>query len=194
MEVRLATETDGVAVQAIYAPIVADTAISFELDPPTATEMCRRIGERLPLHPWLVAEEAGEVLGYASAGPFSGRSAYRFSVETSAYVAAPVRGHGVGRALYRSLLALLTAQGFTQALAGIALPNAASVSLHERAGFRQVGVYRRVGWKLERWHDVGWWQVQLASDEAPPARLLSVTELEPGALRTALASGLEPGR
>jgi len=111
------------------------TAVSFEIDPPTAEEMARRIGRTMPVHPWLVAEDQGQLAGYAYAGPFRSRPAYRWSIEVSAYIHPDWRRRGVGRSLYTALLAVLTLQGYREACAGITLPNPASVGLHQALGF-----------------------------------------------------------
>jgi len=167
--VRLATARDAAAVQAIYAPIVASTAISFELEPPDAPEVAQRITGTLETLPWLVAENGGSVLlGYAYASRHRERLAYRFAVDVSAYVAPGARRRGVARLLYRHLASILRAQGFVTAWAGIALPNAASVGLHEAMGFEPVGIYRAVGYKLGSWHDVGWWRLGLREPSAAP--------------------------
>lgn len=168
LTVRAATADDAAAVAAIYGPVVADTAISFEIDPPTAEEVARRIAAGSSTHPWLVAEAGGEVLGYAYAGVHRARPAYRWTVETSLYVAADARGLGVGTALYSDLIARLRAAGFVTALAGITLPNPASVALHERMGFVPAGVFRDVGHKFERWYDVGWWRLALVPPPDEP--------------------------
>ena len=120
------------------------------------------------LYPWLAAEEEGALLGYAYAAAFRTRHAYRFTVETTVYLRAEAQGRGVGRRLYEPLLALLERQGFTQAIAAIALPNDPSVKLHERLGFRHAGTYGQVGFKLGRWWDVGLWQRALASPPGEP--------------------------
>lgn len=197
---RLAESADGERVAAIYAPLVRDTVISFEIEPPDGAEMARRIERTLPRWPWLVAHEAGEVVGYAYAGPHGTRYAYQWSVDVSIYLDAGARGRGVGRALYTGLFALLVAQGFVNSYAGVTLPNAASVGLHESMGFSPVGVYRAVGWKFGAWHDVGWWSrpLQPTPEGAPPppidvhalpqatvARCLDVTW--PGTFRTTAA-------
>jgi phosphinothricin acetyltransferase len=192
MLIRLATADDASAVRAIYAPVIESSAISFELVVPTEGEMATRITERQPAHPWLVAEDERGVTGYAYAGRFAARAAYDWSVETSAYIAASARGQGVGRALYAALLAILTAQGYRQAMAGIALPNPASVRLHEGAGFTPVGVYRAAGWKLGAWHDVGWWQRALAPAEGAPSSPAPLDALPAGVLDAALAAGALP--
>src|SRR3981081_841193 len=139
---RLATVQDAQAVAGIYDPIVSDTAISFETDPPGAAEMERRIARVLTLAPWLVDSAGGEIRGYAYASRHHERCAYQCSVDVACYVSAAHRRHGVGTALYSALFPLLRRQGFFAAHAGITLPNAASVRLHESLGFRPVGVYR----------------------------------------------------
>lgn len=160
--VRAAGADDAAAVAAIYAPYVTGDVVSFELDPPDAAEMARRMAAAGESHPWLVAEDAGRVLGYAYASAFRERAAYARAVETTVYLAPDARGRGVGRLLYDDLLARLAGRGLTQAVALIALPNDASVRLHERVGFASVGVNRAVGWKHDRWIDVGMWQRALA--------------------------------
>ena len=187
MQIRLGRHEDAAAVLAIYGPIVDETPISFELEVPSIDEMAARIVDRQPTYPWLIAEDAGMVLGYAYAGRFAGRAAYDWSVETSVYVGAPARGRHVGTALYGALFALLTAQGFREAMAGIALPNKASVTLHERAGFSPVGVFRAAGWKMGAWHDVGWWQRTVGVPPPPPGPPTPLDELDPGVLAQAIA-------
>ncbi len=196
MHIRVATASDAAAVRDIYGPVVETTAISFELVVPSEDEMAARITGRQPEHPWLVAEGAdGQgVVGYAYAGRFSGRAAYDWSVETSVYLAEAARGRGVGRSLYAALLGLLTAQGYRQAMGGIALPNQASVRLHEGAGFTLVGVYRAVGWKFGAWHDVAWWQRPLAGADGPPTAPTPLTGLAPATLAAALRAGADASR
>lgn len=165
--VRVATAADAAAVAAIYAPYVAETAISFEEEPPSAEEMAARIAATLQTHPFLVYDPGDGVIGYAYAGAHAARPAYRWSCNVSAYVAPSRTRRGVGRALYGELLGIVKAQGFHAAFAGVALPNEASVGLHEAMGFRNLGTYREVGFKHGRWHDVGWWRLGLA--EGPPS-------------------------
>jgi L-amino acid N-acyltransferase YncA len=158
---RDATVDDAAALLAIYRPIVERTAVSFEETPPGLEEFADRIATLQSDYGWVVAEYDEGVVGYAHAAPHRIRSAYRFSVETAVYVAQDMRGRGVGHTLYRELIARLGAAGFESAYAGIALPNPASVGLHERVGFTHVGTFPRVGFKLGRWHDVGWWYLPL---------------------------------
>jgi L-amino acid N-acyltransferase YncA len=175
--IRLATERDAEQIAAIYAPNVTGSIISFEFEPPTVDEMRRRIEATLKRYPWLVCERQGQVLGYTYAGAHGSRAAYQWSVDVSVYVHGDARRMGVGRALYASLFAALDLQGFYNAYAGATLPNPASVGLHESVGFRRVGVYRGVGYKLGAWHDVVWWHLPLrerVADPDPPADLPSV--------------------
>lgn len=170
--VRAARPDDAAAIAAIYAPYVRDTAITFELDAPGAEAMRGRIESVSRRYPYIVAERGGTVLGYAYADGYRSRAAYRWAVETTVYVD---RGHpreGVGRALYRPLIERSAAAGFVTALGVIALPNAASVALHEAVGFVHVGTQAGVGYKFSRWHDVGFWQRDLGprlTDQPEPA-------------------------
>ena len=171
--IRLAEFDDAEQVQVIYAPY-CDTPISFEAEPPSVAEMRSRLAKVLGHYPWLLCEDGGEVLGYAYATQHRERAAYRWSVDTTVYVRQGRRRRGVGRALYTSLLAVLPLQGYANAYAGVTLPNPASVGLHEAMGFREVGVYRQVGFKCGAWHDVAWYQrpLQPRQGEPPAPRLL----------------------
>ncbi len=165
---RIAEPSDAPAVREIYAPFIADTAVSFETEVPPAAEFERRIAKVLALAPWILCEDSGRVTGYAYASRHAERAAYQWSVDVSIYTGEGQRRSGLGRALYTSLFALLELQGFYAAHAGITLPNAASVGLHEALGFEPVGVYRKVGFKRGAWHDVGWWQLALREREGEP--------------------------
>ena len=166
--IRPATLADAEAIARIYAPYVTGTVISFETDVPGADQIAERMQAYDGLYPWFVAaDDGGRVVGYAYATQFRIRPAYRFAAETSIYLDPSAHGRGIGTALYRVLLDKLTSQGFTQAIAGITLPNEASVRVHERAGFVLVGVYKDIGYKLGRWHDVGRYQCPLAPIESP---------------------------
>jgi phosphinothricin acetyltransferase len=189
-ELRVAVPEDGAEVAAIYDPIVRDTAISFEVDPPGGAEMHRRIVATLDTHPWLVCADGAHVRGYAYASRHRERAAYRWSADVTVYIHEDSRGRGVGRALYTALLALLVRQGFRQAYGGITLPNAGSVALHESQGFRRIGVFEDVGWKLGAWHPVGWWGRELGPATAAPPEPLPFAKLRHDpALADALARG-----
>ena len=171
MTLRTATPADAAAIAAIYAPIVQNTSISFELQVPSVEQMRERIAQTLQALPWLVSEDAqGRVNGYVYASKHRERAAYQWSVDTTAYIREDARGQGVGKQLYGELKRTLAGLGYCQAFAGIALPNQASVALHESVGFEALGVYRQVGFKHGQWHDVGWWQcrLQTPADPAPP--------------------------
>ena len=168
MTIRIATPTDADAITAIYAPIVQHTSISFELEVPTVEQMRERIAQTLQTLPWLVSEDAqGRVNGYVYASKHRERPAYQWSVDTTAYIREDARGQGIGKKLYGELKRILVGLGYCQAFAGIALPNVASVALHESVGFEALGAYRKVGFKLGQWHDVGWWQCSLQSPAHP---------------------------
>jgi len=164
--IRPATRTDAAALLMIYRPFVESTAVSFETVVPTIDEFGARIENALAGWQWLVAEQDGRCVGYACAGTHRERAAYRWSVEVSAYVLPSHQRQGIGRALYWQLLDDLAGRGFCNALAGITLPNEASVGLHRAAGFTPVGVFRAVGRKFDAWHDVAWFQRELRT--APP--------------------------
>jgi L-amino acid N-acyltransferase YncA len=166
MTVREATPADAAACAAIYAPYVRDTAVSFEEVPPSDAEMAARIAAAIL---WLVLEDDGRVVGYAYAGRFMERAAYRWACEVSVYLERGGERRGGGRALYEALLAALRDRGYLMAVAGMTLPNPASEGFHRALGFEPVGVYRRIGWKHGAWHDVAWTQKRLALGDEPPA-------------------------
>lgn len=167
--IRLARPGDAGAILGIYAPIVRETPISFEVEPPGEAEMADRIRATLAWGPWLVCEGGEGILGWAAASRFRERAAYGWTVEASAYVASGARRRGIGTALSRELLAALRRQGYRLAVAVVTLPNPASLGLLERVGFEPAGVLRRAGFKLGRWWDVALWQAALADGGAPSA-------------------------
>ncbi len=170
MTIRTATPADADAITAIYAPIVRNTSISFELEAPTVDQMREGIVKTLQDLPWLVSvDNQGRVNGYVYASKHRERAAYQWSVDTTAYVREDARGRGIGKQLYAELKRILIDLGYCQSFAGIALPNAASVALHESVGFEALGIYRQVGFKHGAWHDVGWWQCSLQSLTDPKA-------------------------
>ncbi len=167
--VRAATESDAAACAAIYAPYVTDTAITFETEPPSAAEMAERIATASRGHAWLVLEDDGRVVGYAYGTRMHARAAYRWSCEVSVYLEPGRRRSGGGRALYEALFARLLERGFRVVVAGMTLPNDASVALHRALGFEPVGTYRRIGFKQGAWHDVAMAQLLLGEQETTPA-------------------------
>ncbi|NEK84764.1 N-acetyltransferase [Blastococcus saxobsidens] len=170
--VRDATTDDAAACAAIYAPYVTGTAITFELEPPSEEQMAERIAAAQRAHAWLVLEDDGVVVGYAYAGPYKERAAYRWSCEVSVYLDGGRRRRGGGRALYEALFATLADRGYRTAVAGMTLPNGPSTGLHTALGFEPIGTYRRIGFKHGQWRDVLWAQRALGpydDDPTPPA-------------------------
>lgn len=155
--IRPATTDDAAAALAIYAPIVENTAISFETEAPGLDAFAGRIAASNDSHAWLVASRGGRLAGYAYGTSHRARHAYRFSTEVSVYVHEDQRGGGVGRSLYQALFQVLAERGYYHAFAGITVPNEGSIGLHRAVGFRHVGTFPQVGFKFGAWHDVSWW-------------------------------------
>ena len=173
-------ERDAAACAALYGPFVEHTPASFEDTPPITAEMAERIAGIAEGYPWLVLEEDGRVTGFAYASRHRTRAAYRWAVDVAVYVDPSHHRRGGGRRLYEALFDLLRRQGYTTACAGIALPNDASLALHEALGFEHVGTYRSVGWKAGAWRDVSWWQLRLlpeAEGGGPPPEPLDPQRL-----------------
>jgi phosphinothricin acetyltransferase len=158
--IRSATPSDAGEIAAIYNWYIANTAITFEVDPVSATEMADRIANVLATHEWLVLERSGELLGYAYAGRFRERAAYGHATESTIYLRRGLEGQGLGGPLYAELVRRTFARGYRHLVGAIALPNEPSVRLHERLGFRKAGHLVRIGRKLDRWIDVGNWQLE----------------------------------
>ncbi|HWA10263.1 MAG TPA: arsinothricin resistance N-acetyltransferase ArsN1 family B [Opitutaceae bacterium] len=158
---RVATSADAGAICSIYNPYIRDTVVTFEEEAVTEAAMQQRLAAIGSKFPWLVAELGGGIVGYAYATEWRSRSAYRHSVETTVYLASDCCGKGLGTALYRELIERLRPGGFHRAIGGIALPNEASVALHEKLGFRKVAHLTEVGRKFGRWIDVGYWELAL---------------------------------
>ena len=160
--IRPATPADAAAIAAIYNHYVANTIITFEEDAVGPEDMARRVAETLDASlPWFVWEEGGRILGYASASKWKSRCAYRHAVESTIYLDQSATGRGLGTVLYTALLADLKARGLHAVIGGIALPNAASVALSEKLGFKKIGQFKEVGWKFRQWIDVGYWELIL---------------------------------
>jgi phosphinothricin acetyltransferase len=161
LTIRPARLDDAAALVEIYRPVVLETTASFELEPPSVEQFRERIAKVIDRWVWLVAEDSSRLVGYAYATPHRSRAAYRYSIESSVYVAEAHQGRGIARRLYTDLFDAVIARGFCHAYAGITLPNDASVALHESFGFSHVGVFRSVGRKFGAWHDVSWWHKPL---------------------------------
>ena len=159
IRIRPADGADADALGAIYNHYVTQTVATFEEQALSAAEVVARIqAVQAMALPWLIAEQDGTVLGYAYATRWKQRASYRLSTETTVYLQPGCSGRGIGSALYEQLLRALRARGIHTAVGGIALPNEASVALHEKFGFEKVAQFREIGFKLGRWVDVGYWQ------------------------------------
>lgn len=162
ISIRSARESDAAEIAGIYNPYVLGTCITFETERVQAAEMAQRITETLDSSlPWLVAEASGQVVGYAYASKWKGRCAYRYSVESTVYLDSAHTGKGLGLSLYAALIDATRTCSLHAVIGGIALPNASSVGLHERLGFKKVAHFEQVGYKQDRWIDVGYWQLLL---------------------------------
>ena len=160
--IRRATTADAAAMAAIYNHYVANTVVTFEEEAVPAADMARRLGEVFAADlPWLVATEDDRVLGYAYANKWKARCSYRFSLESTIYLDHAATGRGLGTALYTTLIADMKTRGMHALIGGVALPNAASLALHEKLGFKKVAHFREVGWKFNQWIDVGYWELLL---------------------------------
>ena len=164
MEFRLAKKSDAKRLLEIYKPYVEKTAITFETQVPTVEDFENRIKKTMKKFPYLVAIEEGQIVGYAYASTYYARAAYDWTVELSVYVQKEARGKGVGTLLYTALEEELTARGFKNFLACIALPNPASIALHEKRGYEQVAHFKKIGYKFGTWHDIVWLQKSLVGD------------------------------
>ncbi|AGZ23377.1 N-acetyltransferase [Streptococcus suis] len=164
IDIRSARIEDAADLVAIYAPYVEKTAITFETEVPTVEAFASRIEKTLEKFPYLVAVEEGKIVGYAYASTYYARAAYDWTVEFSVYVQKEARGKGIGNLLYTALEEELTARGFKNFLACIALPNPASIALHEKKGYQQVAHFKKVGYKFGTWHDIVWLQKSLVGD------------------------------
>jgi phosphinothricin acetyltransferase len=190
VEIRLATPDDAAGILKIYSPYCESSHVSFEIIAPHEAEMRERIAHIMDQHPWLVASIDDEVAGYVYASQHRARAAYRWAVDVAVYVGRAHHRRGLGRALYTTLFALLRQQGYFKAYAGITLPNPASVGLHESLGFQSVAVYPKVGYKLGRWLDVGWWQLNLQAEVDNPPEPRGFPAIRgSGALDSVLAAG-----
>ncbi|NKE35086.1 N-acetyltransferase [Natronococcus sp. JC468] len=190
--IRVATPADAPAVREIYAPFCESTAVTFEETPPTEDELADRIASTLEDHPWLVCERAGEVVGYAYAGPLRKRRAYQWVVELSVYVAEGARRAGVGEALYESLFAVLERQGIRDAYAVTTVPNPSTVGFHERLGFERLVDFPAIGYAEDEWRDVAWWRRSIGEKRSDPNPIRPFPSVrEDDDFEALLATGIE---
>lgn len=188
MKIRIAKVSDAKALLEIYAPYVEKTAITYEYELPSVAEFEARIAGVLKKFPYLVAEEGGEILGYAYAAPFKGRPAYDWAVETSIYVPEDMKGAGLGRKLYKALESVLEKQGILNLNAAITYPevedeyaNRNSVDFHAHMGYRMVGVFHKAGYKFGRWYDTAWMEKHIGGHVAEPEKVRTFEEVREAA-------------
>ena len=173
--IRLATANDAEALLHIYTPFIINSGITQETDVPSITEFKSRIEQTLIERPWLVAEINGAVAGYAYAGTHRKRKGYQWCIEPSVYLHKDYYGKNIATALYSALIDILKLQGYVNAYAVITLPNTKSVAFHEKFGFRYLTTYKKIGYKSDQWHDVGWWEYQINEHDARP--LIPITAI-----------------
>jgi phosphinothricin acetyltransferase len=166
--IRIASPDDAEGIRAIYAPYVRSSSVSFEVKEPSLEEMAQRITNNSLKYPWLICSMSEKIIGYAYASKHREREAYQWSVEVSVYIDGKCQRNGIASMLYDSLFKILIDQNYYNAYAGITLPNPASVAFHEKKGFNRIGIFRGVGYKLNCWHDVGWWYLSLQEKHAQP--------------------------
>lgn len=179
-KIRLVQATDAQAIQTIYAPAVTrqDVATSFEMEIPTIDEIKKRITTKTQTYPWLVWEEENQLLGYAYGDPYRPRGAYQWCAEVTVYVSPLAHRKGIGKKLYKILFEIMRQQGIINTYAIIALPNPASIGLHESLGFKAVGVFKSVGYKFNTSHDVGWWHLALQEWPHEPMPIVPFNQLK----------------
>jgi L-amino acid N-acyltransferase YncA len=175
MHIRFAQANDISAILAISNWAAANTPANFAIEPESLDSWMESWTKTHTMHPWLVAIEGTTVVGFAKASPHRGRCAYAWTAEVSVYVQHDHHGRGIGKALYAQLIPILRDQGYVTLIAGITLPNPASERLHESFGFKPIGVFRRVGWKFDHWHDVGYWEAML-HDAGTPGTIRPVND------------------
>ncbi len=159
--IRAIRPEDASQICAIYNYYIENTIVTFEETPVSESEMKSRIVQNTQKHSWIVYEQDGEIIGYAYASEWKSRCAYKYSVETTVYLKNDAKGHGIGSILYGELIRLLREKNLHAAIGGIALPNEASVALHEKFGFEKIGQFKQVGYKFDTWIDVGYWELIL---------------------------------
>ncbi len=189
--IRLANLDDASAILDIYRPYVEHTTFSFETEIPTVPIFQERMQKVLKKDPWLVCELDGLVIGYAYANDHRWRVAYQWTKELSVYVHDGYHRRGIATALYTALIELLKRQGYANTLIGITMPNPVSVAFHESMGYQLVGYYHNVGFKSEKFQDVGWWEMPIRDMSEAPPPIRSVWSLTEEELREALRIGEE---
>ncbi len=178
MSIRIAKSTDAASILSIYAPYVLNTAITFETALPSIKEFEQRIITCLEIRPWIVFETDGIIAGYAYAAKHRERSAYQWCVESSVYVSDHFQKKGIATSLYTTLFKVLKYQGFINVYAGITLPNDKSIGFHKKFGFTKIAEYTNIGYKLNKWNSVSWWQLQLNDYSGDPSAPIKFPDVD----------------
>lgn len=176
--IRLAKEQDASDILSIYAPYVEHTAFTFEYEVPTLQEFSSRIVNTLKVLPWIVYEIDGSVVGYAYASEHRKRAAYQWSVDLSVYIKQEFHGRRIAKILYECLIDILKLQGYYNTYAGVSIPNPKSEHFHESFGFRPIGIYHKVGYKFDKWHDTKWYELTILDHSLTPNDIQTIKELE----------------
>lgn len=182
IRLRIAKESDAEGILKIYAPYIEETSFTFETEVPSVDDFAERIRTYLQNWPWLVCEVDGMIAGYAYATRHRERTAYQWCTESSIYIHDDFQRRGIAQALYQALFDILKVQGFRNVYAVINLPNEKSVAFHESCGFAYFATYEKVGYKLGRWKNVGWWRLLLNDFGDEPAPPLKFSDLDKNAL------------
>jgi len=177
LEISMSENSDAQAVLDIYRPFIESSAVTFETAVPSLDSFKKRMRDVRKEAPWLVCRSGEMLLGYAYGGRHRVREAYRWSREVSVYIKEGYQGMGIASGLYSSLIELMRLQGYCNLLAGITIPNPKSVGFHESMGFRHVGTYRNVGYKLGSFHDVGWWELFIGDKALAPSEITPPDEV-----------------
>lgn len=181
--IRPAVASDASSILDIYAPYILDTAVSFETEVPSTESFSERIIANEETYPWLVYATDGRIAGYAYASRHRERAAYQWAVESSVYVHNDFQQKRVATKLYKALFEILKYQGCRNVYAGITLPNEKSVNFHEKMGFHKIADYKNIGYKLNRWNTVSWYQLILNDYSNDPAPFIKMKDIAPGALK-----------
>lgn len=184
--IRLVSDVDSASILDIYAPYISDTSITFECEVPTVQEFAKRVRSISEIYPWIVCRIDDCLAGYAYASQHHERVAYQWSVNLSVYIKDEYQRKGLARVLYTTLFELLGHLGYFRGLAGITYPNPKSERFHSNFGFRQVGVYHNVGYKLGQWHDVVWYEMAIKEPAQDPPDPLPIKSAENGVVSAIL--------
>ena len=189
--IRLATKDDAAAMLEIYAPFILNSGITQETEVPPVENFQQRIISNLEERPWLVCEINNEIAGYAYAGKHRDRKGYQWCTEPSVYISAKYFGFGIANASYTALFDILKMQGYVNAYAVITLPNDRSIAFHKKFGFEYLTTYKKIGYKLGQWHDVGWMQYEINPHKNEPSDPVRFSQIDTSVIKVILLRSSE---